>query len=203
MKMTFALVVLCLTFGASPTQADIITSGIWSPATPGAFYDGLSADCATCGIGFLLADYPNLEYLHDADGQPVPFWYVNETDSLGFGIFPNEPPDTTYGLADLSGAFYYDNSGTGHASNSLDSYWQWVLFRTLPNNTLNPADWMYLYFLGVEDTPRSEGFGDRDYNDLVFAFDFDSPSGVEGAAIPEPMTLVLFGLGLLAVRRKR
>jgi len=52
----------------------------------------------------------------------------------------------------------------------------------------------------MEDLLASQG-GDFDYNDLIFGF-----LGIDAPSVPEPMTLSLLGVGLVAlaaIRRRR
>jgi hypothetical protein len=188
-SIRLALVVICLVIGTSTAQADeivIITPGIWSPATAGAFYDGLSLDCAECGIGFLLADYPNLEYLHDAAGEPVPF-QATGFDSLGL-------TESSLNLSydGESGIFSYD-FGAGHLFNSVDNYGQFAWFRS------TDAEGHVLYIGGIEESLLGDVLWDRDYNDSVFSFE----RVVGDQAVPEPATVLLLGAGLLAAGRRR
>jgi hypothetical protein len=62
------------------------------------------------------------------------------------------------------------------------------------------------YFIGFEDLPIDNSItgspSDIDYNDLQIVVDGVEPIGVfnsHGAPVPEPMTVALFGIGLLAM----
>jgi hypothetical protein len=185
-----ALTMMLLT--PSLASAEPITLGVWSamPAADGnsqPFWDGLSWDCPTCGVGYFLSAYGPLEYLNDGTGDYTPFRFegaisppvliLNNTAWLG----------GTFGQS-ANGAFTYD-SGTGRLSNSLDNGEQYALFRRV-------GPMLTTYFLGIEDILLSETSNDLDYNDYVVTFTQPTP-------VPEPSTMVLVGSALAGYAAKR
>jgi PEP-CTERM motif len=185
----------------SSALATPISVGVWSSVpSPGSpanlqvapFWAGLSWDCATCGIGYLLdADgYTELEYLHDGNGRPVGFTFPELITSVTVLHHITAWTDGTFGQLPTGDLWY--NSGTGHNSTSSDGT-QWALFRQAGELTTR-------YIIGVEDILISSGWRtDQDYNDYVGTFVLDNPPPV-----PEPATLMLVAAGAVGlVLRKR
>jgi hypothetical protein len=202
MKLPSFVLALAL-IAPSTALADPITiGGAWSntstpltdPSGSGVladpFWTGVSWDCPTCGVGYLLDAYTDngLEYLHNGSGGYTPFRF-EEPVTLPTMLFNiTALPGGVIGRRD-DGAFTYDN-GTGHVINSWDDYGQFALFRRVDGETTR-------YFLAVEDILITEIVNDRDYNDYVGTF---TPQ-----AVPEPSTLLLIGCAVAAagVRRYR
>jgi hypothetical protein len=172
--------------GVWSKTADPLTNSSGAPLSVEPFWAGISFDCPTCGVGFLLGAFEDgdLEYLHDGRGGHTPFWF-NE---------PLSPPTMLFNITALmggtlgvrsDGAFTYTYAfGT---INSIDDFGQFALFRLVePDKTR--------YFLGVEDILITEVINDRDYNDYVATF----------TPVPEPSTLLLMGgsLAVMAARKK-
>jgi PEP-CTERM motif len=198
--MKLRSLILTLTFLVpSAASAAPITVGVWSPAPPAdadlnPYWDGLSFDCPTCGVGYLLyGEYPGLEYLNNGAGgftafafeEPILDW------TLEYSITA-----WTHGVLGqrADGAFTY-NSGTGRISNSIDNPGQYALFRHVT------PEWTE-YYLAIEDILLDETVNDRDYNDYVVSFT------VPTQTVPEPSTLLLlalpvFGLVGRSVRGRR
>ena len=191
-----ALFVALVLLSPSAASAGPITAGVWSQVTginrdQKPFWDGLSKDCWTCGVGNLLEAYTGLtglEYLHDGSGSFTSFRFddpaLSFTPVFGISAWKNGVLSRN-----ATGAFTYD-SGTGRTSNSWDRPGQYALFRRVGLETTQ-------YFLGVEDILLNEPFNDRDYNDFGVTF---TPTPV-----PEPSTLLLMGVPLagMALRRRR
>lgn len=189
----------------SVAAAGPISLGVWSALPPAdhdgyPFWDGVSWDGPTKGVGYFLGeysgyDYDELEYLHDGTGHFTAFTF---DDPFIITTFLSGITAWTNGSLsrNAAGAFTYD-SGTGRLSNSLDSPGQYALFRYV-----TPG--MAHYVLGVEDILLSEEFNDRDYNDHIVAFAVPTPiPDAVPTAIPEPSMLLLLGSSLagLAVRK--
>lgn len=193
-----ALVVALAVLVPSSAFADPITiGGTWtSPNLPisdpllegvavSPYWTGLSWDCDTCGVGFLIDAFgiPGLEYLHNGTGQAASFRFEPEEEisapSLLFNI--TGWMGGTFGLR-ADGALTYD-SGTGHLSNSWENPEQYALFRLVGPETTR-------YFLGIEDIPVSFEVNDRDYNDYVVTFTTPTQS------VPEPSSLLFIGCAM-------
>ena len=196
MKKLRGLVLALALLLPSTAFADPITVGTWS--TPNTlitseldglavspFWTGLSWDCPTCGVGFLIDAFGtvDLEYLHNGFGQSASFRFAPDDDislpSLLFNI-TGWMGGTFARRAD--GAFTYD-SGTGHVSNSWDNPEQYALFRLVGPETTR-------YFLGIEDILMSYEVNDHDFNDYVVTFTQPTHS------VPEPSSLLFMGCAL-------
>jgi hypothetical protein len=191
MKMRIALIALALLLPAGASAAPI-TAGNWTvlPSSnwdSNPFFDGRSWDCPACNVADLLAGYGPLEYLHDGTGRSAQFRFDDPviTPTVLFSITA-----WTHGVFGrrADGAFTYD-SGTGRVSNSWDNPEQYALFRVVGQESIR-------YFIGVEDILLSEPLNDRDYNDYVAAFS-------EPVGIPEPSTLLLFGMSMVGIAAQK
>lgn len=204
MRYILALTVTLSALLPTPSHADPITAGVWSPAPPAnndefGFYDGLSWDCAECNVGFKLKGA--IEYLHDGAHRPVGFGYRGFADAA----LISRTTDWTAGVLSWdpdSGSFLY-STGTGYFYNS----WQggnMVLFRIV-------AAAATTYFLGIEDIPIGWGREDRDFNDSIYtwavahAVPLPPPPASPPPPIPEPGTwaLALTGLTMALAWRAR
>ena len=172
-----------------------VTTGVWSAVGDvDPFWDGVSWDCPTCGVGFQLETYTGLaglEFLHDGTGGYVSFRFDDAVINPTL-IFQNTMWDEGVLGRDVTGAFTYD-SGTERYSNSWSLPGQYALFRRLGETETN-------YFLGIEDIPLTEHPNDYDYNDYGVTFALPRQN------VPEPSTLLLLSLGVagaVSTRRRR
>jgi hypothetical protein len=163
----------------NPAEGSLLVTPYWA---------GLSWDCSTCGIGYLLSAYntPNLEYLHDGSGHAVSFRFTMD-DPLSNFQYVGGITAWTNGVFGrrADGAFTYD-SGTGHVSNSWDNPEQYALFRLVGGDTVR-------YFLGIEDILVSYTLNDHDHNDYIVSF----------TDVPEPSSLLLMGCAAAAAFGRR
>jgi hypothetical protein len=199
------ILVLALTLLVPSTAfADPITvGGTWSDpstlladpldgASVAPFWTGLSWDCPTCGVGYLIDAYgpENIEYLHNGSGRGTGFLFEPGDDislpSMLFNI--TGWMGGTFGRRD-DGAFTYD-TGTGHVYNSWDDPGQWALFRLVGEETTR-------YFLGIEDIPVNYEINDHDHNDYVVTFTQPTHS------VPEPSSLLFMGCAMAAAGVQR
>jgi len=127
------------------------------------------------------ADYSNDLYL--------------DSPANGLGIIFNNhvtPPGTTMSLGSFTAGtelvfrIHVNNTGddffTGPGSRNIDD---------LEHAVVDDAYGSGKTYVGFEDLLRG---GDKDYDDLMFAF--TNVQGGGGGQVPEPMTLALVGLGL-------
>lgn len=194
--LAFALCLIPAVAAAAP-----ITTGVWTsvgsgPAGPDGdrqpFWDGLSWDGDTMGIGYLLDGYggTSLEFLSDGSGGASAFRF-DEPLTLSPPLYNITAwRGGTLGRR-ADGAFTYD-SGTGRLSDSWEHAGQYALFRVVGPDATR-------YFLGVEDILANEARNDWDYNDYVVTFSLPAESVPEPSALP----LVVVGLAALAWRGMR
>ena len=186
-----------ITMAGSTWSTVAATSSLTKDINLAPFWGGVSGDCATCGIGYLLGAYdsPQLEYLSDGNGGAASFRFTDlltgptlVTSMTGWGAGTLK----VYG----NGVFTYDTPND-HKSNSWDNPGQYTLFRLVGAETTR-------YFLGIEDIPICFADNDHDYNDYVVTFTTLNDPIVPPAPVPEPSTLVLLGsaMAVLGVRRK-
>ena len=219
------LLILLVLLSASKAAAEPITAGVWSSVTnvrndQDSFWDWRSWDCTRCNVGYVLTGdmgLADLEYLNDAAGSYVPFWFEEPTIAVT-KVSGNTAWTNGVLGRDADGAFTYD-SGTGRLSNSRLSPQQYALFRQVGVETTQ-------YFMGIEDILIGEEPNDRDYNDYVVSFTLPNQSVPELLAresvpdlsalepvpetstvvpVPEPSTLVLAGMSIfgMAARKMR
>jgi hypothetical protein len=193
-KNTVLLAALLLLLPAT-ARAELITFGTWtSVAATGlasdgrTFWDGNSWDGERMNVGFLVgADLnPAMEFLHSGYGDPTAFRFddlaIPTTLMAQNTLWDNE----TFGFT--NGIFTYD-SGTGRRSNSWETPGQYALFRWIEPEVTH-------YYMGIEDILLTESLNDRDYNDYIVSFDVPR-------SVPEPSSMSLILLGLLAARLVR
>ena len=189
MKPAVLALALCLT--PAVAAAAPITTGVWTSVGSGPagadgdgqpFWDGLSWDGATMGIGYLLDAYgaTGLEFLNDGGGGASAFRFDEPLTISGPLYHVTAWQGGALGRG-ADGAFTYD-SGTGRLSNSWESGRQYALFRLVGAETTQ-------YFLGIEDILENEARNDWDYNDYVVTFSLPSES------VPEPSALALLLVG--------
>jgi hypothetical protein len=159
------------------------TLDVYNPATPGTLINPL-------GEGF-TGDYFTG---NGTQANPYPATGLVATGGSSFGL----------ALSSTTGAIYYSDptlnpDGYDHMLaynlSALGGTQIWV-FNTQTNTeqlvTLNDP-----YLLAFEDSSEvnNGATSDMDYNDMMVLVDGASPL----ATVPEPMTLALFGVGLLAI----
>jgi hypothetical protein len=182
------------TVNAPPAFSLFSLFSLSSTPEPERYWEGLSWDCPTCGLGFLINAYESsaIEYLNDGSGSAVGFRFTQ--GSVGTPTYFGGMTSWTNGVFGQrdDGVFTYD-SGTGHVSNSWDNPEQYALLRIVGVKSTH-------YFMGIEDILLSEPLNDRDYNDYITTFTEINP-----VPAPEPSTLVLLGsAGAIAgLRRAR
>jgi hypothetical protein len=203
MKFRGLVLALAIVMPSTALAGPITVGGLWAtpltsvtdPAQGGSevapFWSGLSWDCATCGVGFLVDVYgtEGLEYLHDGTNRATGFRFDIADDISAPSLLYSITAWTNGVFGRRSdGAFTYDN-GVGQVWNSWDNGEQFALFRVVGLETTQ-------YFLGVEDISVSQLLNDHDHNDFVVGF-------TETHSVPEPSSLLLIGCALAAAGARK
>lgn len=159
---------------------------------------------------------PNPDRVALFDGSKVAGDVANFSfDGGGQVIVNGNPSGVSFGTAPTFGLFIQTEAGAPFAggiffsedARNVDLRRHMLTFHTetggFSSNGIPILDHSYLF--AFEDLPQGSPFGDFDYNDFIYNFQIQSEPPPQTGVIPEPGTMMLFGLGGLgaAFARRR
>lgn len=192
-----AIAVISITFLATMAQANLIANGSFEQLPLG--YDLPSGSYAIYGsIPGWTASYGGIEVRNDVAGVAQDGDNFVELDAYSNSRMFSQTVATEIGAAYTLSYYYSPRPGVAEASNGIEMYVNDVKkdFITAYNPSSNP--WVQrtftIYGTG-SDVIAFVAVGDSD----SYGGSIDNVSMERASAVPEPMTLLLLGLGLSAV----